>query len=124
MASGQRGAPHGAAVLTKAMGRAAAALGLHQRSTAKIIGVSEATMSRIFTGKATLDPDAKEGELALLLVRMFRSLDALMGGSEAKVRAWLLATNAHLGGVPAERIQTVEGLVHVTQYLDAMRGKL
>jgi len=40
------------------------------------------------------------------------------------VRAWFHAANAHLGGVPATRVQTVTGLVHVAEYLDGMRGKL
>ena len=39
-------------------------------------------------------------------------------------RAWLQAPNSHLNGVPAERIASVEGLVDVVQYLDAMRGRL
>jgi hypothetical protein len=47
-----------------------------------------------------------------------------MGGDDDKARAWLTATNNHLGAIPAERIRTVEGLVDVVQYLDAMRGRL
>ena len=48
----------------------------------------------------------------------------LFGGDDDKARAWLHANNDHLGGVPADRIRTVEGLVDVIQYLDAMRGRL
>ncbi|MDB4882325.1 MAG: hypothetical protein JWL95_1091 [Gemmatimonadetes bacterium] len=80
-------------------------------------------MSRLQNGRG-LDPDSKEGELALMLLRLYRSLDALVGGDDAKARAWLHAANDHVGGVPAERIRTVEGLVDVVQYLDAMRGRL
>ena len=115
--------PSAEAVLTKATRRAAEHLGLSQKELAKILGVSEATVSRLGTGK-TLEPDKKEGELALLFLRIYRSLDALVGGSEEKARAWFSAQNAHIGGVPRERVQTAEGLVHVAQYLDAMRGKL
>ncbi|HSQ63518.1 MAG TPA: antitoxin Xre-like helix-turn-helix domain-containing protein [Polyangiaceae bacterium] len=111
------------AVVTKATRRAAAALGLSQKELARVIGVSEATVSRWSSGKL-LDAQSKEGELALLLVRVFRSLDALVGGSDAKARAWFGAHNVHLGGVPRERVQTALGLVEVAQYLDAMRGKL
>ncbi len=71
-----------------------------------------------------VDPSSKEGELALMFLRLFRSLDALVGGDDAKSREWLHAMNDHVSGVPAERIRTVEGLVDVVQYLDAMRGKL
>jgi hypothetical protein len=75
-------------------------------------------------GERGLEPATKEGELALLFLRLFRSLDALVGGDDAKARAWLHADNSHVRGVPAERIRTVEGLVDVVQYLDAMRGRL
>lgn len=111
-------------VVTKAASRAASLLGLSQKELARVLGVSEATASRIASGKVTIDVDRKEGELALLFVRVFRSLDALVGGSEQKARAWFSAENTHVGGVPKERVQTVEGLVHVAQYLDAMRGKI
>jgi transcriptional regulator with XRE-family HTH domain len=104
--------------------RAAAILGLSQKDLAAIVGVSEATLSRVAAGGRTLDPNSKEGELALLLLRLFRSLDALLGGKEPDVRAWFHAANAHLGEAPAARVRTVEGLVHVAEYLDAMRGKL
>jgi hypothetical protein len=32
--------------------------------------------------------------------------------------------NHHLGAPPADLLQTVSGLVHVAEYLDAMRGQL
>jgi transcriptional regulator with XRE-family HTH domain len=111
-----------AVVVTKAVRRAASALDVSQRDLARILGLSEATVSRFASGKV-VDPDRKDGELALLFVRMFRSLDALVG-AETKARAWFKAHNEHLGGVPAERVRTIEGLVHVAEYLDAMRGKL
>jgi hypothetical protein len=112
-----------AAVLTKAVLSAAGRLGLRNRQLAVILGASEASMSRLKSGRM-IEPASKQGELALLFLRLFRSLDALLGGDEAKARAWFQAENAHLGGVPAERVQRVEGLVDVVQYLDALRGRL
>lgn len=112
-----------AAVVAKATLAAAARLGLSSRQLAAVIGVSEASVSRLQHGRG-ISPESKEGELALTLVRLYRSLDALVGGDDAKAQAWLYAPNAHLAGVPAERIRTVEGLVDVVQYLDAMRGRL
>ena len=116
-------APDPASVLTKAVLNAARLLGLRNRELALILGASEASVSRCSTGRL-IEPTSKEGELGLLFLRLFRSLDALVGGDEAKARAWLTAHNDHIGGVPAERIQRVEGLVDVVQYLDAMRGRL
>ena len=110
-------------VLGKAAIAAAARLGLRNRQLGEIIGTSEASISRLKSGRP-LDPAGKEGELALLFLRLFRSLDALVGGDDTKAREWLHSENQHVGGVPANRIRTVEGLVDVIQYLDAMRGHL
>jgi len=115
--------PDPAPVVAKAVLAAAQRLGLRDRQLAAIIGSSEASVSRLRTGRG-LDPRSKEGELGLLFVRLYRGLDALVGGDDAAARQWLTAANAHVGGIPAERIVTVEGLVDVVQYLDAMRGRL
>ena len=120
--SARRG-PEPAPVLAKALLAAAGRIGIRNRQLAAIIGSSEASVSRLHHGRG-LDPDTKEGELALLFLRLYRSLDALVGGDDAKARDWLHSENAHLAGIPAERIRTVEGLVDVVQYLDAMRGRL
>jgi hypothetical protein len=45
-----------------------------------------------------------------MLVRLFRSLDALVGGDDRQARAWLHAMADQVGGVPAERIRTVKGV--------------
>jgi len=113
-----------AVVLGRAVLRAATMLGLSQKEMAQIIGISAASMSRLAAGARLMQPGSKEGECALLLIRIFRALDALLGGKEQDLRSWFHAENSHLGGVPAVRVQTVEGLVHVAEYLDAMRGKL
>jgi len=52
-------------------------LGLRGRHLAIIIGSSEASVSRMQHGRG-LDPESKEGELALLFLRLYRSLDALV----------------------------------------------
>ena len=116
-------APSPADVLGKAVMAAADRLAIRQRDLGAILGASEASISRLQRGRS-LDPASKEGELALLFLRIYRSLDALVGGDDEKARAWLHAENAHVSGVPADRIKTVEGLVDVVQYLDAVRGRL
>jgi transcriptional regulator with XRE-family HTH domain len=112
-----------AAVLAKATLSAVGRLGLSQRDLSAVLGASEASVSRLQRGRG-IDPASKEGELALLFLRLYRSLDALVGGDDRRAREWLHAENVHLAGVPAERIVRVEGLVDVVQYLDAMRGRL
>ena len=102
--------------------RAALRLGLNQRELAAVLGLSPSTLSRL--PRRPLDPASKEGELAVMFVRLYRSLDALLGGDAEKGRRWLHAPNHHLGGVPADLVRTIAGLVHVIEYLDAMRGKV
>lgn len=117
--------PDEAAVVTKALFRAAEALGLSSTDLAGIVGTSESTLSRVRNRKrGPLPLGSKEGELALLFLRVFRSLDALVGGDEAHARAWLRAKNRHVGGVPLQRMMKIEGLVDVAEYLDAMRGTI
>jgi hypothetical protein len=112
-----------AVVLAKATLSAARRLGLTNRELAAVLGSSEASVSRL-SGDRALRAGSAEAALALLFLRLFRSLDAVTGGDESKARAWFASPNHHLGGVPADRIRTVEGLVDVVQYLDAIRGKL
>jgi len=116
--------PHAAAVVAKALRRVADALGLSQAQVAEVIGASAASVSRAFSGERGIDPASAEGKLALLLLRVFRSLDALVGGDAAKARLWLRARNRHLGAPPLSLLATAQGLVRVADYLDAFRGAL
>ena len=110
------------AVLTKAAIRAADLLDLHGAELARVIGVSDSTISRYRSGAAAIAPTTKAGELALLLVRLFRSLDAITGGDETVARAWMSAENSALRARPVDRIVSISGLVDVLAYLDARRA--
>ena len=109
-------------VLTKALLRATELLGLSSAVLARVLGVSEASVSRLTSGARTVDPQSKEGELALLLVRVYRSLDALAGTDATQRHAWLHGHNRALNGRPLDLIQRADGLVNVVAYLDAMRA--
>ena len=110
------------AVLGKALFRATELLDLNNAALARILGVSEASVSRLASGARSIDPKSKEGELALLLIRVYRSLDALVGSDAAQRKAWLHSPNRALNGTPADLIQSAAGLVAVVGYLDAMRA--
>jgi hypothetical protein len=110
------------AIVTKAALRAAAHLGLSNRTLARILGVSEATVSRMGAGTYLLKSGDKAFELALLFLRLFRALDALSGGDANTSRAWLRNDNLALGGVPAALIESLAGMIHVVGYLDAQRA--
>ena len=114
-------APNAAAVLSKAVTRAADRLGISRALLARTLGVSPATVSRLYAGAYTLERSRKEWEFALLFVRLFRSLDSIVG-EEAASRRWLLSENRALNGRPIDLVGSTEGLVRVVHYLDASRG--
>ncbi len=115
--------PEAAAVLSKAVARAAERLDVSKALLAKVLGVSAPTVTRLYYGSYQLDPKRKEWDFALLFVRVFRSLDSIVG-DEATARQWLLSDNLGLQAKPVELIRHTEGLVRVVQYLDASRARV
>lgn len=111
-----------ARVLTTATLRAGKLLGLTGAQLSRVIGWSESSISRMRTGDALIKPGTKDSELALLLVRCYRSLDTLVGRNDEQRRAWMTSYNRALGGVPRELIRQIQGLVKVVEYLDHMRA--
>lgn len=109
-------------VVSTAALRAAERLQINARTLAGIIGVSEATISRMKRNEFGLEPGAKSFELALLFVRLFRSLDAIVGGDEQVAAKWLVNPNSALDARPIDKLQSVSGLVDVIAYLDARRA--
>jgi uncharacterized protein (DUF2384 family) len=116
--------PEQARVLTKALLNVAHFYHLTGKEVGDIIGISEASVSRLGQGKKLLAPDTKEGEMAILLIRVYRSLNALLGNDHTKAKLWLNSQNHYLQKKPIELLKTIPGLVAVLNYLDAMRGKL
>ncbi len=112
------------AVLSRATVRAARFLAVAQADLAQVIGVSEATASRLANGQKQLGPGSKPWQLAALFVRLFRSLDAIVGSDDEAARAWLRSGNSALGGVPLALIRDPAGLVRTVDYLDAARARI
>jgi len=114
--------PKESGVITKATLRAAERLGIKNNVLARIVGVSEPTVSRMRKGDYVLERGQKAFELAILFVRLYRSLDAIVGGDEAVAADWLKNKNTALDSTPIELIQTVAGLANVIEYLDSRRA--
>ena len=117
-------APNRSTVLTKAATRAATRLGMSGKLLSDVLGLSEAQVSRLRNGEVTLTENTKAFELAALLVRVFRSLDAILGGDERATQAWITSQNVALGGHPIDRMTSIQGLADVVTYLNARRAPI
>jgi hypothetical protein len=116
--------PTDEAVLSKAVARAAEMWKLTNETLGDIIGVSASTASRLRTGVWKLEPRTKQFELAQFFVRLFRSLDSLMGSDDDAAASWLDTANSDLEGRPIELIRTIKGLTDVANYVDDFRARV
>lgn len=104
-------------LLANALRNLSKEMGMTLAQVGEVIGKDRSAIAR------GINPTSKAGELALLLIRCYRSLYVLVGGEAGNIQHWMQTENRHTGGVPAEQILTVPGLMLVLEYLDAMRGK-
>lgn len=118
----QRESLEEARVLSKTAINAAALLEINGATLGAVLGLSEATISRMKRLDYVLEPGSKAFELAILFVRVFRSLDAITGGDGAVAKAWLRNHNVVFHANPIDKIQKVSGLTDVLHYLDARRA--
>lgn len=115
--------PDAATVLAKAALNAADQLGLKQAELGAVLGMHRTAISRLKQNPA-LDPTSKQGELALLLIRIARALFALTGGDREWIKHFMHSPNQVTGGVPAKQIESIQGLMQVLYFVDAIRGKI
>ena len=118
-------APNNDRTLVTQAGLAAAdKLGLSIPQICQTLGVSKSKLERARkTNGAVLT--GKDYELALLIIRIYRALYAILGGNEHQIQHWIKTPNRHLQEeAPVEHMQTVQGIDLVVRYLDAMRGRI
>jgi hypothetical protein len=115
--------PEPAAVLAKALLNAAEQLGLKQAELGAVLGLDRTGISRL-KQNPSLDPNSKRGELALLVIRIARALFALTGGDKEWIKHFMHNPNKVTGGIPAKQMETIQGLMQVVQFVDAIRGKV
>ena len=108
-------------VVAKALINVKEELSLSSELVGQIIGTDASTVSRI--GKNRDMKENKAFEAALLLIRVYRSLFAMVGGSKPAMIHWLTTHNLDFNEQrPLDCMKSWVGLVEVVQYLDAMRG--
>ena len=111
-------------LVTGALLRTREALGLTLAEVGAVVGVSVPTMKGYSRGSAVIRAP-KTRELALGLIRLYRSLFAILDGDPAQMRHWMKTPNRHFRGeAPRELAQSYAGLAELNTYLDVMRGRL
>ena len=119
-----RDVPSESQILSEAVSRIATFWKLTNAEVGQVLGLSGPTVSRLRSGHYRLERSGKSFELAQLLVRLFRSLDALMGSDDEAAAVWLRTANVDLGGRPLDLIRSVRGLISVAEYVDAFRARV
>jgi len=116
--------PDRAVALSTAIVRIAEFWSLNNAKLGSILGLSAPTISRLKRGGTELDPASKSFEAGQFLLRLFRSLDALLGSDDAAARRWLDTPNLDLGGKPIEKLDTMRGLIELCDYVDFHRARV
>ncbi|GAA5183393.1 hypothetical protein GCM10025771_34900 [Niveibacterium umoris] len=110
-------------ILTAALFEVGTRLDLSMAELGSAIGVDRSTVSRMKQHGRGLKEGSETWELSVQVVRMYRSLFALVGGQDEAARQWFNGAVESLGGeCPREMIRRVDGLVRVCDYLDAYQA--
>lgn len=112
-----------AAIVSKAVCKAADLWDIDNKSLSEILGISPSSVSRLRHDLFHISENTKEWELAMMFLRVYRGLDAYMGGQLENEKLWLNSRNTALNGVPIEMMQNIVGLANTVQYVDCMRGR-
>ena len=96
--------------------RAAALLGLNGAALARVLGVSEASVSRPGAWRARPAARGQGRRAGPAAGALYRSLDALVGNDLGAAALLMRSPNDALGGVPATLILSAQGLVAAVAY--------
>lgn len=107
-------------VIAKALLKTKELLNLTGPEVEEVTGISESKLSRIKRHDATINDD-KKYQLAVLLIRLYRSLDSITNNDDVSSQ-WIRNGNLALHGVPIELIKSPQGLIDVINYLDSRRA--
>jgi hypothetical protein len=108
--------------VSKAVVRAAVHLQLSQFVLARVLQLNRQSTTALLQGDYVLQTAAPEFELAVLFLRLFRALQSVVGLGEPATR-WLHGINSAFNATPLDLICDREGMVIVTEYLEAHESR-
>jgi hypothetical protein len=105
-----------AQLVAEACSRAAQVLGLSASVLSELLSTHQSSADGI-----EQDPKTREGDPALLFLRIYRSLHSLCGGDQRLMRHWIEQPNRHLGEQsPRLLLARIDGLNCIADYLDSV----
>ena len=110
------------AVLGKAVLRAAEHLHLSQSQLAIVLRMDVVAITQL-QNQSEIDPNSKQGKLALLLIRLYQALYTLTGSDREWIDHFLTSENRVTGGIPANQIETMDGLISILNFVESIRAK-
>jgi len=111
-------------ILSAAIARIASCWALTNDQIGNTLGISSASASRLKAGTYQVKRGDKSFELGQYLLRLFRSLDALLGSDDLAARSWLRTVNLDLNAKPIDLIASVRGLTMLADYVDDHRARV
>lgn len=107
----------GSSSIAKSTFRVKEALSLSEKQLATLLGINIQTLTKISIEQDIVESDTYES--ALLLISVYRSLYAKLGGSNPAMIHWLNSENSDFDGKPPLRIMaTPDGIQKIIDYLE------
>ncbi len=111
--------PAPATVLANALLNAGDELGLSHSELASVLGLHRTAISRM-KHRQHINPDSKQGELALMLIRIYHALYHLTNNNLRLMHHFMRTPNSLTGQTPADQIQNINGLITVMFCVESM----
>ena len=99
-------------IIAKALSNVSIRLGINANDLTEIVGD--------FEPFSDMSEDSETSKRALLVLRIYKSLQSEFRCDFEQMQRWLTTDNDAAGGVPIAQMKTPEGLREVVQYLEAI----
>ena len=109
-------------VLSAAIIKAADLLDVGDATLAAALGLRAADVCRLRHRQLEVDIGSRAAEQGILFVRVFQSLDVVVGGDRVSARSWMRSENLALGDLPTTLLGSETGLRRLVEYLESRRS--
>lgn len=110
-------------LLAKTSWKAAQQLGLKPEQFVRILHLECVDMV-LSDSSLMLDPNSKQGEIALILIRIYKALYHLNGGDIKWMHHFLNSPNLLTGEIPIEQLESMSGLLSVLNTVESLQHKV